>query len=472
MRQHLLVGMALVFCLGIILFSLCAIPLCWLFAFAAILLLLSVYAKKSNGAFSLFAATLIFSLGIIHAKNFSSVPACHVCHVAGLVRTACLIRGVVKSPATVKNNKTSFILQTQEIACKNFRCACCGDILVVIKGKKNIDSCEQIAVYGRLNRVERVFSNASKSYRRYLRHQRIYFILQAESTGSVTVLGRKKGNVLLRFALFIKKRMQERIRAYVRPVTAGVLEAMILGDKKNIPPTIYNTMIKTGTVHIMVVSGFNVGIVAFVITLFLKIIRVPRPLRFMLTLALLLLYCLITGASNPVVRATVMAVVFLSSYFVRRMSNIYNSCALAALFILGGGPLQLFDIGFQLSFVSVISIAYLYPRLKTIFGSLVPRMQPIGFIVDNFLVSLSAWLGTAGLIAYYFRIFSPITVVANILIVPLATLITLCGFSLLAVIYLCPPLALFFASSSELIVMILLNLNAALLRVPGAYLKI
>jgi competence protein ComEC len=113
------------------------------------------------------------------------------------------------------------------------------------------------------------------------------------------------------------------------------------------------------------VSGFNVGIVTFIIILLLKLIRLPRKVRLACAIILLILYCLVTGASTPVVRATVMAGVFLLAYLFKREPDIYNSLFLAAIFILAFNPRQLFDIGFQLSFASVFSIIYIYPKIKS-----------------------------------------------------------------------------------------------------------
>ena len=179
-----------------------------------------------------------------------------------------------------------------------------------------------------------------------------------------------------------------------------------------------------------------------------------------------------TGASTPVVRATVMAIVFLAAYLLKREPDIYNSLSLAALFILAVNPKQLFDIGFQLSFASVISIVYLYPKIKTALGIERLKIGYLRFIVDGCLVSLSAWLGTLGFIAYYFKIISPITVIANIFIVPLAAGITLCGFSLSLISLILPALAPFFASTSELTTLALLKINALLVSFPGAYFRL
>ena len=194
--------------------------------------------------------------------------------------------------------------------------------------------------------------------------------------------------------------------------------------------------------------------------------RLRKRVRFCLAVPLLVFYCLISGASTPVVRATVMAIVFMFGLFIKREPDIYNSLSIAALFILGFNPAQLFDVGFQLSFASVISIVYLYPKIKSLLHADSLKIKGIRLLIDGCLVSFSAWLGTMGFIAYYFKIFSPITVLANLFIVPLATLITLSGFSLIMMGLILPCLAPFFASTCELLVKLLLNINAFLIKLP------
>jgi len=263
--------------------------------------------------------------------------------------------------------------------------------------------------------------------------------------------------------------MEQIISRYLPDLPAGILSAMVLGQRRSIPWLVNNYMVKSGTVHILVVSGFNVGIVAFIINLLLKILRIRRKARIILTVICLLVYCLITGASNPVIRATVMGVVFLLAHLLKREADIYNCLACAALFIVGANPRQIFDVGFQLSFASVLAITYLYPKLKSFFHLDNCKVRVLRFICEGCLVSLCAWFGTMGIIAYNFRIIAPITVLANILIVPLATLITLCGFSLVLCGSFCPFLGEIFSTTTAMLITLLLNINAAVIRIPGAY---
>jgi competence protein ComEC len=274
---------------------------------------------------------------------------------------------------------------------------------------------------------------------------------------------------LIIFSLWLRAKLEQTIRRYLSDLPAAILSAMVLGQKQSIPWLVNNHMVKSGTVHILVVSGFNVGIVAFIFNLLLKIMRIRPKARIILTIICLFVYCLTTGASNPVVRATVMGTVFLSARILKREADIYNCLACAALFILAARPGQLFDIGFQLSFASVLAIACLYPRIKSFLRLENLKAKAIRFICEGCLVSFCAWIGTMGIIAYNFRIVSPITVLANIFIVPLAALITLCGFSLVLCGSFCPFLGKIISITTAMLITLLLNINAAVIKIPGAY---
>lgn len=448
-----------IFALGIAVGSAVKLPYISVLILAVVLLIVSSLTIKLGVWFDIFLAAFVFIFGVLHLKSFDALPLCHISRYLKPAQESYTIKGFVISPSVLKDKRVSFFLSTEQFAAAGNTFNCCGDILVYLKGKTEIDYGEELVLTGVLSRPPGARNHSRRSYRDYLYNQRVFYIMRVASPVFLEQLRVNKGNPLMRLALKLKKKSEGVIYKYASGLSAAILEAMILGEKRNIPPLIYDSMVKTGTVHILVVSGFNVGIVGFLILLLLKLLRLPRTIRILIAIPLLILYCLVTGASNPVVRATVMAAIFLCAYLFRRQADIYNSLAIAAIFILAINPRQLFDIGFQLSFSSVIAIVFLYPRLKTVLRLERLKLKALGFIVDGCLVSLSAWLGTMGFVAYYFRIFSPVTVLANLFIVPLATLITLCGFSLLFTGLFFPWSSPFFASSSELAVMLLVQIN-------------
>lgn len=389
-----------------------------------------------------------------------------------------MLKGIVNSQPVFKNNMLSFVFQAEEIQSHALSNKTCGNIQVYVRCRKDFpglfgrlkDLCygEEISLSGNLFKPPVAPNSGRKTYRDYLYNQSIFCVMNVRMPSLVIRSGQNKGFILTRLAFWLKNRMEGIIFKRVSYVPAGILDAMILGEKRNVAPLVNSSMMKSGTVHILVVSGFNVALVAFIIVLFLRLLRIPRGARFYIATPLIIIYCLMTGASTPVVRAAIMAIVFMFAYLIRREADIYNSLALAAILILAANPRQLFDVGFQLSFVSVISIVYFYPKLKSLLSPKLLRIRPIRFLAEGLLVSFSAWIGTAGLIAYYFKILSFVAVLANIFIVPLASLITLCGFSLISAELICPYFAPALASSSQFMVSLLLNINAILIKLPFA----
>jgi len=420
--------------------------------------------------FSILLLCLAFILGYATLKNSKILPNCHISKfVYYKNEQPYIVKGIVESEPVSKDDKTTFVFRTESIQSDDSNRNCCGNILINLKGKEALNYGDELILRGSLHRPFSKNNSSGRSYRDYLYNQGIRFIMNVKTEADIVKLNINKGFVLTRFSIWLKQKIEHVIFKRTSFLTAAVLDAMVLGEKRNIPWFVNNSMMKSGTLHILVVSGFNVGIISFIIFIILKLIRLPRKLRLVLTIPLLILYCLITGASNPVVRATVMAILFIIAYLMKREPDIYNSLGIAAVFILMANPRQLFDIGFQLSFVSVLSIVCIYPKLKLLLyiESLRPRF--VKFMLEGCLVSFSAWLGTMGFIAYYFKIFSPVTVLANIFIVPLAALITLSGISLIIVGSIFPILAPFFAFSTELEVFVLLKINAFLIGLPFAY---
>jgi competence protein ComEC len=454
-----LIWIALLFSAGILVAGWINIPLVWLYWSAGTILLALIFFLKKKFLAGLLLSLLVLICGMIWLNNYRTVPGCHIRRFHYQSQKIYALRGWVNSRPEIEENKTSFLFRIEEIADEQRKQICCGEILVMVNGLLQAEYGGELILEASLQRP----------FGEYLRRQGIYRAARVKSPDFIRSTGKNKAWSMKRLLFRLKSRIEDGLEKNLSPICAGVIEAMTIGEERNVPVKVYKDMVRSGTVHILVVSGSNVGVVGFIIVLLLKIFRVKRRMRSFCCVPLLLVYCFLTGASNPVVRATIMAAVFLFAYFVKRQPNIYNSCAAAALVILILDPGQIRDIGFQLSFSSVLAIAYFYPRLNNSLRVDKLKSRILRWPMEGCLVSFSAWLGTAGLIAAYFRMVSPITVLANLLIVPLASIITLSGFSLLVAQSLSSYLALSFASVNELLVSLLLSLNSLLLQVPHAY---
>lgn len=455
-----LVVLALFFSLGIFLGDKIKISLLVLFIALAIILVFVFFLFKKRYLFEILLFAFAFIFGMASLKNSRILPRCDISHFLSYKNeSSYLVKGFINSEPALRNKKTSFVFRAQEIQAQDSNHTCCGNILVYLKTRREIFYGQGLLLKGNLYRPF-----ARKEY-----NHNIGLVMSVQSELDAVILNQNKGFPLKSFALWLKNKIKNRISRYTDSLTAAVINAMVLGERSNIPWFVNNMMIKCGTIHILVVSGFNVGVVTFIVLLLLKLMRLPRNLRFCLAILCLVLYCFMTGASTPVIRATLMGIAFLLGFLLKREPDAYNSCAAALIFILMINPRQLFDIGLELSFASVLSIIYFYPKLKKVSRTDLLKNRFLRFLAEGFLISASCWLGTMGLVAYYFKIFSPVSVLANIFIAPLAALITLCGFSLVFVNFISPCFSRIFASATELAVSLLLNTNALLIKIPGAY---
>ncbi len=457
------------YCLGIILANLAQFNFWAVMGTGMVVFAGAILLRRKNFIFWVSVLFLTLLAGALRLENSRILARDHINNFISYKDNSLYsLKGFIDSEPELKNGHLEFIFRAQDLQRDKLKWPCQGKVLARLDFGRELNYGDNLILIGNLTRPYN-FNARGQSYNNFLARQGIYFVMRLNDPRQII---RQPGNSafkLISASFWLRAKMEALISRYLADLPAGIMHAMVLGQKRSIPWLVNNSMIRSGTVHILVVSGFNVGIVAFIVNLLLKIVRIRRRPRIILAIICLLIYCLITGLSNPVARATVMGVIFLSAYLFKRSPDIYNSLAIAALFILAINPGQLFDIGFQLSFASVLAIVYLYPKLEAGIRLENYRNKVWRFICEGCLVSFSAWLGTLGIIAFNFGIIAPVTVLANILIVPLATVITLCGFTLLLCGVFCPGLAGLISVPTSLLINLLLSINAAVIRIPFAY---
>ncbi len=223
----------------------------------------------------------------------------------------------------------------------------------------------------------------------------------------------------------------------------GVLQALLLGYREDLPRALRRDFVATGTVHIFAISGAHVGMVSILIAGLLRALRIPMTRWFLFLAPLLAVYVVATGAATSAVRAGVMAVLMLAAPFCKRRPDAISGLAVAAIAILLAAPAQLGDLGFLLSFTAVAGLLAIQPlfdaaavrlfrqddwQLPDEERPLRRRLRESGLAASRFgLVSVSAWIGTAPLTAYFFNLFSPIALGMNLLVIPAAFCILLAG---------------------------------------------
>lgn len=270
------------------------------------------------------------------------------------------------------------------------------------------------------------------------------------------------------------------------PEIRSLYLAMLLGEKAVLSPDQQNAFMRSGTFHIFSISGLHVGVIAVALHSILQLLRIPRKATVALALAILWFYLEVTGINSPAVRSFLMIAFLFGSKTFSLPGNPLAALAAAALVTLVIDPLQLFSAGFQMSYAVVTALVVMgLPLTETILARWHPysalprpnwhrRHQFVNWMGRHLLGSCSA--GWVAFIAStpsgigYFHLFSPGSLIANLIIVPLSSLAIVSGFlSLVTGLLGVTSLSALFNSSAAITIIIMDWLTQHGTRLPGVY---
>ena len=288
--------------------------------------------------------------------------------------------------------------------------------------------------------------------------------------GSVRKMG-NTANPVKSLAYRAREKIIAILHKQFTPEKAALMASLLIGFKDEVEQDDLQAFTKTGTMHILAVSGMHVGLIyAALLFLFTGSTR-ARRVRIWQGIAILgalWCYAILTGLSASVVRATVMfSVIETGRSFLRQEGNVFNSLFAAAYLQLLFAPLNLIDVGFQLSYLAVLGILYFYPPLNRLYSPptlLLGRMWQLG------LVSIAATLATLPVSLYFFKGFPVWFVPANIIMVPLSSILVFSGiFSVL--FYAVPFVGTALAWASSMGIDLMMWPARYIAGLPGAMLK-
>lgn len=287
-------------------------------------------------------------------------------------------------------------------------------------------------------KIPRNFNNPGGfDYELYLKRKGIFATSTLKGRDFLSVHKGERSKVL-RLVEKTKGRIREFFDTYTPHNEGAILKALTLGERGDIPPDLLQSYYRTGTGHVLAISGLHVGIIFIISSLILYSILVRIPgfnIRFNVkTWAILLSslpvisYILLSGFRISTVRAGLMIAAFALSILLGRVRDIMSTISAAALIILILYPTSLFEPSFQFSFVSVLSIVIIHPiitdpvrkRFYSVKGVRPALPKRLLFSIYSFLaVSLSALLGILPLSTYYFFRVTPFSLPLNLAVVPL-----------------------------------------------------
>ena len=256
---------------------------------------------------------------------------------------------------------------------------------------------------------------------------------------------------------------------------AQLLKGILLGKRSDVPTETLELFRNSGTFHVLAVSGLHVGLVAMFCYFGFSLFRFPQKILCLLTIIAVLIYACLIGFRPSVFRASLMAILFLFATLIDRDADLFNLLSFAALVLLLLNPQQLWDVGFQLSFVAVASIVYFVPRMEKPLHRLWERAEgspsesedsvltkfrkvAIKWVVLSYLVTFAAQIGTGPLIAYHFFRAYPLGIIVGPFAVGLVSLIVAVGMASVCVGFIWLPFAKLFGLLNDTIISLFLTL--------------
>ncbi|WP_103020911.1 DNA internalization-related competence protein ComEC/Rec2 [Salinibacter altiplanensis] len=350
-------------------------------------------------------------------------------------RNAVSVQGAITNAPQQTEEATRFVLETDTLFGPRDTAAVDGQVRATLKPSPwanaapsfpKLHQGDMVRLHGSLRRPSGRRNPGGFDYSAYLSRRGICCTLYVDAPDHVIVLGNRRG-ALQDALVSVRGHIRRQIARYV-PSGEGraVLRALLLGDRSRITDAQRDRFAKTGLMHLLAVSGLHVFLVGMVLYTLLRPFlmrfrlrwRTVEVVRAVVTVFVLIIYMLLTGGRPSVVRAVVMATLFIGGIFFQRSAHPLNTLGSAALVLLAVRPPMLFDAGFQLSMAAVAGIVALNPRFREGVPERYRNSASLDWLVSTGTASAAAILGTAPVLLYHFGWVSAAGLFLNMIGIP------------------------------------------------------
>jgi len=374
---------------------------------------LSVYKNRWIGG-ALLSIILVLSgyISVItnnelnNQRHFSKVPAQYLV-------------SKINSEPVFKNGWLRFTVSVEEIVnSNNRRTPVTGTLLVTLKDiAPDLAYGDILLIPAKYTPVNPPFNPAEFNYKRYLANQNIYY-QEFLFSKQYSVIAKGKGNPLITYSLHKRRILVEKLKRNMRDTSAiAVASTLILGYKADLSDDVLQAYSKTGTIHVLSVSGAHVAVVYLLLTFalqFLNRFKYGKLLKAIIIIMFIWYYSMLTGFSPAVCRAAVMISVVVIGKTYSRYINLLNIMAASAMGLLLYNPLYIVDVGFQLSYLAVFGLIVLQP---IVYSWLTFKNKWADKLWMACSVSIAAQVITFPLSAFYFHQFPVYFLLSNLFIV-------------------------------------------------------
>lgn len=371
------------------------------------------------------------------------------------------LEGYIVSEVSKSEKTQSFTLKTLE---KN--------ILVRTDKYFKYNYGDKLSISGNLEIPESFENENGKvfDYRNFLLKNDIYY---TSFYPSIRILEKESKKDFKFYIFSFKEKLTSQSKRIFSRETSSLVLGVLLGVVDSIDPDLEENFRKTGLIHILVLSGFNLTIIAYFV--FKVLGSFHRNIRYVLSLFFIVIFSIMVGAGATIVRAAVMIFIFILSKLLYKNSNSFNALILAGSFMIFLNPIILLhDPSFQLSFLATLGLISFYPIIEKVLFFLPEKLGLKEIIISNIAVQITV----VPLLIYMMGEFSVISIIPNILVLPVISIFMLVSFLSILFSFVTPiSVILIFITEklSDFIVLIVNyfgNLSFSIVKVGGINLQL
>ena len=418
-----------------------SIPIC--FALIILFSFLKSFIRFKNYWLSgILINILFFSTGglITYFKDIRHNSSC----IARLITDDNTYVATLIEPLTEKNNSFKTTASLSEVVNKDTVKSATGSIIIYFKKDSSVKKLtynSRLVFHKNLQSIKNSGNPGAFDYKRYCAFQQIYYQVYLQPGDYITlpVAGRQPLN---KWMFKARNKVVSILQTFIRgEKEAGLAEALLIGYKDDLDKSLVQSYSNTGVVHIIAISGLHVGLIYWLLNILLKPLKIKGRLRWPNTILLisgLWLFAILTGGSPSVCRSAVMFSFIIIGDNIGRKTNIYNSLAASAFLLLCYNPYWLWDAGFQLSYIAVLSIVVF---MKPVYNWFYVKNKLLDHVWKMASISIAAQILTTPVSIYHFKQFPNYFLVTNLVAVPLSSIVILGELALCAIFFI-PLLAI------------------------------
>jgi competence protein ComEC len=330
-----------------------------------------------------------------------------------------------------------------------------GRALVIAEGDRtDLNAGQPVKLAGQLAQVAGPLNPGEFDHRAYLRARGIRLRVVVDTPTGISLDPDGSEWPFTRMLGELRASCRVHLVEYLDTTTAPLASALILGQREDIDLEVNDAFARTGTTHLLAISGLQIQVLAFTLALLFRAIGLPRRLAYGVVALATLGYAILVGLAPSVVRSAIMTLTFCVAAIVGRPTRPANMLSMAGLLTLAWDPFFLFDVGCQLSFLAIAALFWLVPTarrallapvawIKAQISGCSPSLEELRRdadprwrsclnrvgrgIAQGILTSAVVWLTAAPLVAACFHLVSPIGILLNIPLIPMTSIALLFG---------------------------------------------